>query len=217
MAITIGADIGQARDHTAVVVCEARSDRFLTRAVEQLPLGVPYDTIVERLVSIVNNVQRYLQPRERLIMRVDCTGLGKPVFDHLLAACSTKPVGPTTIQGVVFRDGDRPITRRDDGILIVGKGAMVARLRSLFAEERLVLGPSVATDALVRELLQYEWRLRHRAAGPTIEYGALHAGTHDDLVTALGLAVLYDIHDIQSEGTVAKGRRRWTPRFLRRT
>lgn len=42
---------------------------------------------------------------------------------------------------------------------------------------------------LTRELLSYELRVNENA---TETYGAFQVGTHDDLVTALGLAVQVD-------------------------
>ena len=55
--------------------------------------------------------------------------------------------------------------------------------------------------ALVAELLNYEIKIDDKG---TDRYGAFSTGSHDDLATALGLAMLLD--PVTSRGTTA-----WTP------
>jgi hypothetical protein len=45
---TIGPDIAQSRDPTAIVAAEATEDCFEVRHVERLPLGIPYPVIADR-------------------------------------------------------------------------------------------------------------------------------------------------------------------------
>ena len=72
----------------------------------------------------------------------------------------------------------------------VGKAYLVSRLQVLFQSERLKLPRQhPEAEALVQELLDYEIRVSERANDT---YGAFKVGAHDDLVTALGLAVLED-------------------------
>ena len=63
---------------------------------------------------------------------------------------------------------------------------MVSRLQALLQTGRILLPKTSEADALARELLDYELRVDQDA---NERYGAFKVGSHDDLVTALGLAV----------------------------
>ncbi len=70
----------------------------------------------------------------------------------------------------------------------VGKAYLVNRLQVLLGTNRLAFPSSKAEAAvLARELQDYEIRIDDDAND---RYGAFKVGTHDDLVTALGLSVL---------------------------
>jgi hypothetical protein len=72
-----------------------------------------------------------------------------------------------------------------NGQVMIGKAWLVSRLKALFQSDRIHLSPSdPAAAALNRELLDYEIRVDENAND---KYGAFKTGTHDDLVTALGL------------------------------
>lgn len=53
--------------------------------------------------------------------------------------------------------------------------------------ERIKLPRTAEADALTHELLNYEIKIDQNAND---SYGAFKTGTHDDLVTALGLATI---------------------------
>lgn len=72
------------------------------------------------------------------------------------------------------------------------KGYLVSRLQALLGAGRLHLPRGREAAALTDELLTYELRVNgdgHARAG------AFRVGTHDDLVTAVGLAVQVDAVD----------------------
>jgi hypothetical protein len=72
----------------------------------------------------------------------------------------------------------------------VGKAFLVNKLQTLLQWDRLVLpARSPEAESLRRELLDYEIRID---SDSNDKYGAFKVGSHDDLVTALGLAVLDD-------------------------
>ncbi|MGA7240805.1 MAG: hypothetical protein WBY44_34295 [Bryobacteraceae bacterium] len=96
---SIGVDLGQRRDHSAIAVVEhvrhaARiapyslyapapsPDEWIVRHLERLPLGTPYTVVVARIVELTRNPK--LARGCRLI--VDATGVGMPVVDMLRAA-----------------------------------------------------------------------------------------------------------------------------------
>ena len=207
----LGVDIGQKRDPTALCLVEAdtATDRpvFVTRRLERLPLGTPYPQVAARLIQLVDN----LRARDRdairaavfdqtralpygfqqaagdrsVVCRIDVTGVGRPVLDLL-----TKPLRErdVRIEAMTFTHGDR--LTHADGEWRLGKGYLVSRLQVLLQELRIKL-PSDDPEAaaLVSELENYQIRI---PTDGNEKYGAFSVGSHDDLATALGLAVLRD-------------------------
>jgi hypothetical protein len=86
---------------------------------------------------------------------------------------------------VYFTHGDK---RTEEGWRTVklGKAWLVSRMQTLLQGGRIHLPNTQETHDLARELLEYEIRVSEDAND---RYGAFKVGTHDDLVTALGLAV----------------------------
>lgn len=208
MKVAIGIDIGQVADPTAIAVCElqwrtaermgpaspAYLDHWITRHLERLKLGTPYPDIVKRLVSIIGTVRdMVLKANEKLDkpdqdypdfqVFVDATGVGRPVTDML-------KVAGVKIIPVFFVWGPKRIEQQDqfskEPQISLGKAFMVSRLQSLLQTTRLHLPRTAESKILTRELLDYEIRVNDKAKDT---YGAFKVGTHDDLVTALGLAV----------------------------
>ena len=198
--VTIGVDIGQRVDPTAIAVVE-RDERIekrkdpttgaemerrvwhhTTRYLERLPLGTSYPAVADRLVSIAAAVAFRAKARPRLFL--DATGVGKPVVDVL----RDHKVQAKLI-AVYFTHGDRR-TKSDEGAITLGKAWLVSRLQALLQGDRLHL-PRDHDDAetLIRELLDYEIRVDKNANDT---YGAFRVGLHDDMVTALGLATQED-------------------------
>jgi len=92
-------------------------------------------------------------------------------------------------------DQDRRSRRRDalarlrvhrDGSITLGKAYLVSRLKVLMQGGRMHLARTDEMDAMQKELMDYEIRINEHANDT---YGAFKTGAHDDLVTALGLAV----------------------------
>jgi hypothetical protein len=190
--ITIGIDIGQKRDPTAICVAETdlrevdgRSEvHFLVRHLARLPLGTPYPRVAERVAEVGGQVQ--LRARETPVIYMDATGVGQPVVDLLRERLQGGWVVP-----VYFTHGDRRNeTKEGAGVRIsLGKAYMVSRLQTLLQDHRLHLPHTREAEALTQELLDYEIQVSEDAND---RYGAFRVGTHDDLVTALGLATQSD-------------------------
>lgn len=198
LACTVGIDIGQKRDPTAIAVVEVRERTtghtseamHITRHLERLPLGTSYPKIAERLAVIVKNAQQEARqqhfeergvtnPREYgFTVYIDSTGVGQPVVDILAET-------GLDIHPVYFTHGDR--RNEEDGNITIGKLWLVSRLKTLFQTGRIRLPPNHAeAQAMMQELQDYGIRVDQQAND---RYGAFKVGAHDDLVTALGLAV----------------------------
>ena len=187
--VTIGVDIGQKRDPTAIAVVEAekRADgyHFRARHLEALPLGTRFHAVAARVGEVVASARK-LSGRTPTVY-VDATGLGLPVLEMIQRA------GVPTVVPVYFTYGDRRTERRGTSSRLevsLGKAYLVCRLQALLQSDRLHLLPTMpAAQELAAELRDYELRVDENAND---RYGAFKVGTHDDLVTALGLAVQVD-------------------------
>jgi hypothetical protein len=190
-AVSIGVDIGQRVDPTAIAVVEreerrrnddpARTDvHHVARFLERLSLGTPYPEVARRLVTVVAGVRERTGERPRLF--VDATGVGQPVMDLLAEGGVAAYVNP-----VYFTHGDRRVEERDR--IALGKAWLVSRLQALLQTGRLHLPSTAEAKVLAQELIDYEIKVDQDAND---KYGAFKVGTHDDLVTALGLATQDD-------------------------
>ncbi|HVW10988.1 MAG TPA: hypothetical protein VHC90_20530 [Bryobacteraceae bacterium] len=181
----VGLDLGQKRDHTAVVVVErienrrafmgSEFERLVVRYAERMALGMPYPQVVERIREIVRQEDLYYG---RSTITVDASGVGAPVVDMLNAARLSCPVKAVTITG-----GERASSGR--GGECVPKRDLMAELLVLLENRHLTIGKLQEGPRLVREL--GDVRMRVNANGRA-RLGAEGAGEHDDLVIALALA-----------------------------
>jgi hypothetical protein len=190
--ITIGVDIGQRHDPTAICVAEADFRKvevrieahYIVRHLERLPLGTRYPRVAERVAEVESQVRA--KTGETPIVYMDATGIGQPVVDLLWERLPSGWVVPVFL---TYRDR-RVETREGAKVHIsLGKAHMVSQLQALLQSHRLHLPHTREAEALTEELLDYEIRVDERAND---KYGAFKVGTHDDLVTALGLATQSD-------------------------
>jgi hypothetical protein len=192
MYVTMGIDVGQKRDPTAVCIAqsewrevEGRMEiHFTIRHLERLPLGTPYPEVVERVGRLAFRAGDIAG--EWPFLYVDATGVGQPIVDALRDGGYHESVA-----AVVFTAGE---TRKEtwEGSCLrvaVGKEFLVSRLQALLGTGRLHLPPGHEMEALAEELLNYELRVDAKGHAKA---GAFRVGTHDDLVTAVGLATQVD-------------------------
>ncbi|MHB8611196.1 MAG: hypothetical protein ACYDAL_02045 [Candidatus Dormibacteraceae bacterium] len=187
MPLILGCDIGQAVDPTAIVVVESykpeptRPDdrpqvEFLIRWVERVPLGTSYVDVVERIAAVSEQAQ--LLDRRVLIV-VDVTGVGKPIFDMLRRRCRVP------LRGITFTAASDEISPHPHQIR-VPKRDLVTALEVVLEGRRLHTHPHIAlAEDLRAELQAFEVNLSARGHD---SYEAAR-GKHDDLVMALCLAV----------------------------
>lgn len=134
---------------------------------------------------------------------VNATGVGLPVVDLL-----REELHGGRLVAVYFAYEDRRTETVEGGQLRVslGKAFLVSRLQALLQCGRLHLPRSGEAQALTEELLNYEIRVDENAND---RYGAFRVGTHDDLVTALGLAVQIDpVDPVEQFGGTGRRRKR---------
>ncbi len=208
--VTIGVDVGQRSDPTAVVVCEQEDERYIVRHLERIPLGTPYPQVADRLAAIYRNAtaefarrqekrkrragsfvfrtpddpeMQERRARESVWVLVDATGCGLPVVDFLRERSG---INNGHLTAVMFTAGERTTVRRGDREGTVAKSYLVSRLQALMGYGRILLPNTDEARALASELEDFEISVNAQA---NTQWGARH-GSHDDLVCALGLAVL---------------------------
>lgn len=201
-AVTIGLDVGQRRDPTALAVVELdrrertesvevaiiggrrfleprthTDEHYLVRHLERLPLGTSYPDVARRVASVAAGVRE--RTKDSPVLYVDATGVGIPLVDVLRANGVTARLVPC-----FFTHGDR--RTQEKGEVKIGKAWLVSRMQALLQSGHVHLPKTDEAKALADELLNYEIKVDEDAND---RYGAFKTGTHDDLVTALGLAV----------------------------
>ena len=190
--LTIGIDIGQKRDPTALCVSQGQwrdeegrtESHFVIRHLERLPLGTPYPQVADRIARVTDQIRA--KTGESPTVFVDGTGVGQPVVDLL-----RERVHSGEVVAVWFTYGDQRTESWEGDHLRVslGKSHMVSRLQVLLGTGRLHLPRTREAGALTDELLNYELRV-DQSGHET--FGAFRTGTHDDLACALGLATQID-------------------------
>ena len=132
------------------------------------------------MTDLIQNLRR--EHQAAILLYLNATGIGTPVVDMI----RRQPIS-ARVRDVYFNHGDRRVVV-DDREIKLGKGWVVARLQTLLQANRLHLPKSEEARILAEELTEYEVEVAEDAN----RYGAFKIGSQDDLVTALGLAVLDD-------------------------
>lgn len=219
--VAIGVDIGQRGDPTAIVVVEyERVDitpeqllkrqprglfdkapppliqreydtRYVVRTLGTIPLGTSYVDVALHINGICKKIRaRFPKGSEHLLL--DATGVGRGVVDVM-----KRIIDPAIhFTAVTFTGTDNcdsaPLHRPE---VQMGKAYMVSRLQAALQNKMLQLPRSPIAETLIKELRDYEVRVQESGRE---KYGAFSVGTTDDLVSALGMACLGDVHQVVS-------------------
>jgi hypothetical protein len=174
---TLGIDIGQSTDYTAVVLLEhERTDQptYRLRALHRFPLGTPYTAIPPAISRRVTAPP--LAGRTRI--GVDATGVGRAITDHFREQLPRVPLYAITITSGTTTGGS-------DQHPNVPKRDLILTTALILEQHRLKIATTLPdSDTLLEELHAYR---RTTSESGHDSYGAA-AGNHDDLVLALSLA-----------------------------
>jgi hypothetical protein len=189
---TVGVDLGQAQDPSAVVIIETQltklcyydgytgalrqrleGEEHRVRHAERLPLQMPYPEQVAYVGALLRSPE--LPARDTELV-VDLTGVGRPVFELFEVS---RPVG------IVITGGTEAV-RHGAMVWHVPKILLISRLQaSLHAGELKFAAGLTEAQAFKQELS--EFRMRYTESG-RLTFGA-REGRHDDLVLALCVAL----------------------------
>jgi hypothetical protein len=184
-ALTIGLDVGQRVDYSAIAVVQWIERRAIVRHLERLELGTPYPIVAARVRQVVESLRLLVrgttfaaQPH----LLIDATGVGRPVLDLLREEIR---LPNARITAVTLTSGSE--ATKEGSEWHVPKQDLVDGLVALLQTGRLELPADLpAARSLAREMETF--RLK-KVSAQTVQTGAKH-GAHDDLVIAAGLAVL---------------------------
>jgi len=174
---TIGVDLGQSRDPTAVAIVRtvrvaAAAPVYQVGHLERLPLNTPYPGVIRHVAALASRTQ--FRGAELIL---DYTGVGRPVFD-LFRSSNMSPIG------VSITAGDSVV--RDGMVWKVPKIVLVSGLQAALHDGRLKIQKSLPeAPALVSELQDFRAEVTDSGYW---KFGA-RSGRHDDLVLALAIAV----------------------------
>ena len=191
---TVGCDLGQAQDPTALVVVETEVTKrcyytewsdVLQQAVarvehrvrhaERLPLGMAYPEQVAHVRHVMGAPELRGKDVELVI---DMTGVGRPVYE-MFERDGLKPIGVVITAGLDETIGEHRDYR-------VPKILLVSRLQAALHAGELKFAAGLAEEGAFRQELS-EFRMRHTEAGRMV-FGA-REGRHDDLVLALAIGL----------------------------
>jgi hypothetical protein len=179
---TIGLDLGQAADFSALAVLERSFGAeggvgladYAVRHLKRFSLGRAYTHIVPAVAAIAAS-----GPLRGAPLVVDQTGVGRAVVDMLRRSGIAGQIVPITITG------GYAVTLGQEGAQHVPKKELVTCLQVLLQARRLKIARSLPeADRLARELENY--RVKITVAANEI-FGAWREGQHDDLVLATAL------------------------------
>jgi hypothetical protein len=206
----VGLDIGQRRDYSALAIIEVIPERtgevihldheppfgtcqrcrpqledvFYVRDIGRLKLGTRYPAVGQHVADVVVTLNdRGIRP----YLLVDVTGVGRPVLDIIEPKLAKTDV---YVSAVTFTGGDKLHGHLGSPEISMPKQLLVSRLQALMQTSRLRMPDNERIHALAEELRTYEVRVSEQTTNLTA--GAFKVGAHDDMATALGLAVLFD-------------------------
>lgn len=176
----IGEDVGQKKDHTAVCVVEKREDRIIVPFIWKFPLGTPLDQVAKYSVELYHSVSL---KGDVYGYTVDATGMGVWPAEMIQRA-----LPEVRIDNFIFTNK----TKRE----LVGKVKVfhaMGRLRFATRKGDPLYNRQLAE--LMTEMRQLQAKvIREDSDNPEIE--VFKTGAHDDMFTALALAV----KDIRFDG-----------------
>lgn len=174
----LGLDLGRKQDHSALVIVERSVRALNTRYVDaytkwetflsvryakQWRLGTSYGDVAKEVSEIFKKTETL----GRSVMVFDQTGVGDAVFEMI-----REHLRGSNVEGIVLTHE----LKRD----------MYAAIESNLEQGKVKIAEDCHSS---RELKEELLRVEIRRVGFGYKYGAFEAGSHDDLVMALALAL----------------------------
>jgi len=193
VSYVVGVDIGQRVDPTALAVVETRHNAqargyYIVLFLRRLKLGLLYADVATQIARLDTKLRKEAS-KNRLDAGVtyilDATGVGQGPSEQIAQALNAQSYAD--VYRCYLTGGINPIADDETMQIKLPKTQMVSSLVAVFDSDRIELpARSKEFDAMVNELSSFEIRVSEEGRN---SFGAFKVGKHDDLVTALGLAV----------------------------
>jgi hypothetical protein len=191
MSYTLGLDLGQAHDPSALVILERGAARTDAIDIRRWPLGTPYPAIVadvEQLRGLPALIDAHLV--------IDGTGVGRGVVD-MFRANGARRIVPVLITSGAHAHQD------EFGYWLVPKKELVGAVQVGLQAGTLKIAAALEhSKTLLNELTQFQAKITDAA---NVVTGAWREGQHDDMVLALALALWYVPQRSSAVGAFARG------------
>ena len=195
-SIYVGVDLGKKADYSALIFAEPFYPRvqalqslvggrrlvYHVSRVKRIERETPYP-VIARLLKKAHKQLLKNKDFDYVYYCIDEGGVGAGVTDQVVELIPDADVYRCTLTGGVNANWK---TARD---VSIPKPQMASTLIALFESNRIFIGKddnAAQVKSLRDELLNYE--LKVSQAGHD-QYGAMKTGEHDDIVTAIGLAL----------------------------
>jgi hypothetical protein len=174
---TIGLDLGQSRDSTAIAVVRKVEEPghkpvFQVGNLIKLPLGTTYPDIVSYVTEFV------CRPRFRgkYELVIDFTGVGRPVFD-MFRVQGLSPIGVCFTAGTAITNHGFTYS--------VPKGHLISGLQSILYGQLKIRDSLPDVPELIKEIEAFQVDFTDTGH---MRFNA-RSGAHDDLIMAIAIAV----------------------------
>lgn len=170
---------------------EKTYQEYRVRHLERPDLGTSYPDMVKRIVELLKTLSSGPdnKPRERVVLAVDATGVGRPVVDMLREAIREDDRlrnGRVRPLWITITGGDS-VNHTPDGWLRVPKRDLISAPLVLMQNKQLKIAEGLELkDTLVKELLNFRAKINISTAHDS--YEAWREGDHDDLVLSVALS-----------------------------
>jgi hypothetical protein len=174
MSFTVGVDVGQRQDHTALTAVQAAGDEYHTRHVKRFDLGTPYPKIIEAVASLME-----AEPLEDATLVVDATGVGQPIVEMFSdEGLSPVPIWITGGDSVNESDGEFRVPKRD----------LASTVQALLQSGRLKFADKLPfREVLTDELKKFRAKINIDTGSASFEHW--RERDTDDIVLALACAL----------------------------
>ena len=186
----VGVDVGQKRDPTAIAAVEVRYTssnvgHYFVRYIKRLKLGLLYADVATKVARLDEQLRADAQRKGKRVditYILDSTGVGEGVSEMIINALPSADIRKCYLTGGIndSKEGNQ---------IKLPKTQLASTLVAALDDGRVKFPKSSKEiDAMIDELQNYEIHVSEEGRD---SYGAFKVGTHDDLVTALGLACWY--------------------------
>jgi hypothetical protein len=189
---TIGLDLAQATDFTALAVLERphvaprapidqRRPPYSLRHLRRFPPATPYPEMIAAVRDLMNT-----PPLPGAVLVIDQTGVGRAVVQLLRDGLLNQVTG--TLYPITLCAGHEE-TISQNGVHYVPKKELVGALQALLQTRRLLIPQSLPDAALlVKEMANFKAKITLAEAA---EVDSWREGQQDDLVLAVALAAWF--------------------------